>query len=386
MSSVLPENPRVLLIGGDAREATRIASELLPERFRASTSPTLAAGLAHLTSEAVDIVLLHLDLPDSEGVDTLDRFRKVEPELPVVVVTRSNAPELGPFLVRAGAQDCVRSDTVDSRRLTHSIEFAIERQRLSRRADRARTRELLTREVQLQMKDQVLSRVSHELRTPISAMHEFLSLLADGLAGDLNTEQRSYVEIALKGANQLDRMVGDLLDTSRIALGRIEVAKRPVRVRDVVEDCVRLVGPAARAKNIELRVELGTESDVVDADPHRLAQVLTNLVENAVKFSPTGGNVRIAVARTTGGAEHGPGLQVTVEDDGPGIAPEERTTIFESLHQLADDGGESKGLGLGLHIAKELVALHGGRIGVSESELGGAAFCFVLPAAEPRGS
>jgi len=400
MSSILPANPRVLLIDGDATEASRLAGDLLPDRFRASTSPSLAAGLAHLSSEPADVVLLDLDLPDSEGVATLERFRKVEPELPVVVIIRSSSPELGPLLVRAGAQDCVRGDTVDARRLVRSLEFAIERQHQTQRTDRARTRELLTREVQLQIKDQVLSRVSHELRSPISAIHEFLSLLSDGFAGELNEEQSSYVDIALQGANRLDRMVGDLLDTSRIALGRLELRKRPIRLRDVVEDCVRLTGPAAKANRQGIRVELRTEADLVEADPHRLAQVLTNLVENSIKFTPAAGKIRITVDEEPAGPTAGGGptdeiageesagatgparVRVSVEDSGPGVAKEERTTIFESLHQLADDGPpQAAGLGLGLHIARQLVELHDGEIGVTDSPLGGAGFFFTLPAA-----
>lgn len=382
VTSTLPANPRVLLIDGDSSEASRLAGELLPERFHASTSPSLEAGLAHLTTQSADVVLLDLDLPDSEGVGTLERFRKVEPELPVVVIIRSSSPELGPLLVQAGAQDCVRGDTVDARRLVRSLEFAIERQAQARSTDRTRTRELLTREVQLQMKDQVLSRVSHELRSPISAIHEFLSLLSDGFAGDLNSEQRSYVDVALQGANQLDRMVGDLLDTSRIALGRLDVRKRQIRMRDIVEDCVRLTSPAAKAKDLEVMVALETDADLVEADPHRLAQVLTNLVENSIKFTPVAGRIQIAVAEEPASEGAPVRVRVRVEDSGPGIAPAERATIFESLHQLATDGpGYRTGLGLGLHIARQLVALHDGEIGVTDSPLGGAGFFFLLPLA-----
>ena len=379
----MADAPRVLLIEPDPAVASRITASLSEDRFDAETSPSLAAALAHITSRPCDIVLLSLDLPDSEGVDTLDRFRRVEPDMPVIVVTNPDTESLGRRLVGSGAQDCVDRESIRGADLTRALEFAIERQKVLSRLERTRQRERLSREVQLQIKDQILSRVSHELRTPLSAIHEFLSLLADGFGGDLTAEQRSFVDVALTSANQLDRMVGDLLDTSRIALGRLEIHARPIAMRGVVEDSVRLVRASARARDHKLEVRWLTEDDTVYADPHRTTQVLVNLLENAVKYAPPGGRIRVTVRAHP---ETEPGfVRVDVEDSGPGISENERRTVFESLHQLAarssEDGG---GLGLGLHIAKQVVTRHGGGIAVDDSELGGARFSFTLPVDDPH--
>lgn len=310
----MADAPRVLLIESDPAVASRIAASLSGDRFDTETSPSLAAALAHITSRPCDIVLLNLDLPDSEGVDTLERFRRVEPDMPVVVVTNPDTESLGRRLVGAGAQDCVDRESVRGADLSRALEFAIERQKVLSSLERTRQRERLSREVQLQIEDRIHA--------------------------------------------------------------------RPIAMREFVEDSVRLVRASARARDRKLEVRWLTEDDTVHADPHRTTQVLVNLLENAVEYSPPGGRIRVTVRAHP---ETEPGfVRVDVEDSGPGIPPNERGTVFESLHRVAsrssDEGG---GLGLGLHIVKQVVMRHGGGMAVDDSELGGARFSFTLPVRDP---
>jgi signal transduction histidine kinase len=229
---------------------------------------------------------------------------------------------------------------------------------------------------QLEQKDQFLSHASHELRSPLAAIYEFVGLLREGLAGPLNDEQREYADIALRNARELRAMIDDLLDMTRLDYGRISIAPRPTDLVAIVGDVVASLRAAADDSLITLWCDLPARAPQVLADPHRARQVLVNLVENALKFTPDGGTITVRVAdRPEEGA-----VCVTVTDSGVGIPPEETGRIFEPLCQLEPATPRSRrGLGLGLAICRELVSRQGGRLWV-ESEVGaGSRFHFTLP-------
>ena len=230
---------------------------------------------------------------------------------------------------------------------------------------------------QLEIKDQFLSHVSHELRSPLTTVYQFVTILLDGLAGDLTPEQREYLEITLRSVNQLRGMIGDLLDVTRAEAGKLVVEPQSVRPATLVAETLQTLQPSAGAKRLALRADLPGDLPAVHADPDRVRQVLTNLIENAIKFTPEGGEITVRA----GVSAQDPGfLSVAVADTGCGISPKGTRQIFERLHQEANTIEDSrKGLGLGLYICKELVSRHGGRIWV-DSELGrGSVFCFTLP-------
>ena len=363
----------MLVIEPDAAERERAGRILTRAGFEARTSASLRPGLVRHRDESADAVLLGVDLPEPEALELVRRLRAIEPELPIVVVSRFDGAGSGREIVRAGAQEWLLRDEADPRRLVRSIELAIEREQAAVRAREARIREILSREVQLQMKDQLIARVSHELRTPLSGMHAMLTLLAEGFGGELTLEQSSYVADALRSADRLDRLLADLLDVRRIQLGRLDLALEPIRLRDIVQESVQSMAGRARAKHQSLEIGPHTDSDRVLGDRLRLAQVLTNLLDNAVKSAPEEGRVRVSIS-----AEEERVL-VAVDDDGPGLDPGEREKVFQSLRQLTrGTPGDGGGLGLGLHIAREIVELHGGAIGVETSDLGGARFFFTL--------
>jgi PAS domain S-box-containing protein len=225
-------------------------------------------------------------------------------------------------------------------------------------------------------KDQILSHVSHELRTPLTAAYQFIEILKRGLAGDLQPQQREYVEDIERNLKQLRKMIGDLLESGRAESGKLTLEIQRLVLQDAAADVVRTLQSSASEKGISLRADVPGDLPPVEADPARVRQVLVNLVDNAQKFTPPGGSIRIS-ARVV---EHDPDVvRVSVTDTGRGIAASEHERIFSRLAQVNDTSEESrKGLGLGLFICREIVRLHGGDIGV-ESELGaGATFYFTL--------
>jgi len=251
------------------------------------------------------------------------------------------------------------------------------------------------------LKSDFVSNVSHELRTPLTSIRMAVDNLLDGVAGQITPTLQRYLARVKNNTDRLVRLITDLLDLSRIEAGKVELHPTAVSVGELLQEVVEGLADTARSKGLELSVSRAAGSPVLAfADRDKLQQVLINLAENAVKFTPAGGRVIVAARRvdssssqpvdpsrpidqsTSRPIDPGEWIEVTVEDTGPGIPPEELGTIFEKFHQVRRDGhGKAQGTGLGLTIAKSLIELHGGRIGV-ESEVGrGSRFRFTVPAA-----
>ncbi len=238
-------------------------------------------------------------------------------------------------------------------------------------------RQLVDRNTEIQLFYHTLS---HELKTPLAVVREFVCLVLDGLAGPLTETQREYLDIARDSCDQLRRHVNDLLDVTRLETGKMSIHLQPVALSALLERVASAMQPEAARRQIQLTWSCAPDLPPVAADSQRIHQVLTNLVGNALKFTPPGGKVRIHAGRSPERPQEE--LLVGVSDTGPGIPADQRERIFERLQQgeSADTSASTRGgLGLGLYICRELVKLHGGRIWV-ESEPGrGSHFQFTLP-------
>ena len=222
-------------------------------------------------------------------------------------------------------------------------------------------------------KDELVAMVSHELRTPLNAILGWVHLLQKG---DLSEERHAHaLEVIERNAQAQSRVVGDLLDISRIITGKVRVSLAQVDLANVVDMAVETVRAAADAKRLDIAVDIERGSSTLRGDGERLQQVVWNVLANAVKFTPKGGHIRIGLRRVEST------LELTVEDDGIGIPPEFLPSVFESFRQY--DGSSSRshgGLGLGLSIARHIVELHGGTIQAESRGTGlGALLRVTLP-------
>ncbi|MGQ0571800.1 MAG: ATP-binding protein [Armatimonadota bacterium] len=218
---------------------------------------------------------------------------------------------------------------------------------------------------------ELTANVSHELRTPLTSIKGFAETLLGGALDDEKTS-RHFLEIIDKEANRLVKLVDDLLDLSSLESKRISLELGQVRVGDLVADMVTKMRPLAAGRQLQLRP---TEADIVVlADRDRLEQVLTNLLDNAIKFTPDGGHIAVGWRSSNGEVE------VTVADSGPGISPADLPHVFERFYK-ADRARPAVpgGSGLGLAITKHIVEAHGGRIRVASSPGAGTTFTFTLP-------
>ncbi|MBI5548350.1 MAG: PAS domain S-box protein [Deltaproteobacteria bacterium] len=226
------------------------------------------------------------------------------------------------------------------------------------------------------LKREFVSVVSHELRTPIASIRGALGLLEGGAAGPLSEQGAELSRIALSNADRVTRLVGDILDLGKLEAGRLELFLQPVSARDLAAEALQGIRPLADEAGVPLSLQ-GEDAQLM-GDRDRLLQVLTNLVANAVKFSPLGSPVVLAI-------HEGPTrVRFEVVDRGPGISQQDLPRLFQRFQQL--DGSDRRlkgGTGLGLAISKALVEQHGGTIGVQSEPGVGSTFWFEVPRGGP---
>ncbi|TAJ09841.1 MAG: GAF domain-containing sensor histidine kinase [Nitrospirae bacterium] len=227
------------------------------------------------------------------------------------------------------------------------------------------------------LKSAFVSIVSHELRTPMTSIKGYVENLLDGISGPLNNRQAQSLERVKCNADRLTRMTNELLDLSRIEAGLIDLRLAPITIPELVADVMDSAQAFAQPKSITLRQRYAAAPPPITADRDKLHQVLTNLIHNAIKFTPQHGLVLVEATTLEGQVE------ICVSDSGCGIPEQELNRVFEKFYRGPSAPIETRGAGLGLSITKSLVELHGGRIWVTSSRGQGSRFCFTLPIETP---
>jgi len=237
--------------------------------------------------------------------------------------------------------------------------------------------ELRNREVEraTQMKSKLFASMSHELRTPLNAIVGFSELLSEQTDGPFGEKQKRFVAHIKQGAGHLLKLINDILDLAKIEAGKMEIHLQNFSLQDALPEVLSTIQPLTTVKNIRLEQKWETEAFVC-ADRVRVKQILHNLLSNAVRFAPHGGQIEISCC------DSGESVSVSVSDTGIGIRPEDQAIIFEEFQKVESPTViTEKGFGLGLSITKRLVEQQGGSILV-ESEIGkGSRFTFTLPRA-----
>jgi signal transduction histidine kinase len=244
----------------------------------------------------------------------------------------------------------------------------------------ARTRELQTSNARLKeldrLKSEFVSDVSHELRTPLTSIKGYIDYLLEGIVGELSLPQKDFLTRVKGNIDRLVRLINNLLDLARIEAGQVDTHPVTLAIAEVATEVLETLRPMAMGKEVDLGLDAPETGGLVRADRDQIAQVLLNLLHNAVKFTPPGGKVRVRVEAQPPGE-----VLTVVQDTGEGIPMEELARIFDKFHQVSPALAPTRGSGLGLTIAKKLVELHGGQLWVT-SQLGqGSTFGFMLPAA-----
>jgi signal transduction histidine kinase/DNA-binding NarL/FixJ family response regulator len=261
-------------------------------------------------------------------------------------------------LFRAGGQPYDEDDLVLAQELGHLAAAAVDNARLYDRATRA-----------TRLRDEVLGFVTHDLRNPLSAIQMLAELLSEP---ELSADDRlRHVDRIVRSAEQMDRLIQDLLDVSAAESGRLTLSPAPLEPAGFAREAAEMLGPVARARGVDLRVDVPEGLSVVEADPDRLLRVVANLLENAMKHTPPGGEVTLSADSDADG------VRFAVTDRGPGIATEHLERVFDRFWQASRT--RRGGAGLGLAISRGIVEAHGGRIWVESEPGAGSTFYFTLP-------
>jgi PAS domain S-box-containing protein len=230
------------------------------------------------------------------------------------------------------------------------------------------------------LKNDFVITVSHELRTPLAIFKNIISNMLAGVLGSIKKKQRDSLETANREIDRLAKIVSDFLDISKLEAGKMKLTPLEVDIRTILSDAANLLGHLAKSKNIDLIVRVPQEELIINVDYDKIIQVMTNLLDNAIKFVPN-----CAGCITIGLKDLGDDVEISVEDNGYGIESDDISRVFNRFVQVTKQVGPgAHGTGLGLAVCKELVELHGGRIWVENTPEGGANFCFTLPKTQPE--
>jgi signal transduction histidine kinase len=399
VSSPLDERPRILVVDDELDVAHTVSSILRQEQYEVATALSAGEALCAMIECPYDVLLIELGLAEADGLSLLTEVRQRAPTTCCIVLTGYASLESAVAALRRGVYDylvkpCVIEDlkqtvsrAVAQRRLSL---LAVQRERqlkelndeLEKRVQ-ARTVELTQANQRLaeasESKDRFLATLSHELRTPLTPLRAGLDLLRSRLPGG---EWLLILDAMERNLIQETRLIDDLLDIARITAGELSVEKRPVDLADCLRASLEMAEPRAFLKGQRLRVDLHGPFPVLLADPLRLQQLVTNLLDNAVKFSPLESQILLSAWLSEG--------QVFLEvvDRGPGIDPASLPRVFEPFWQ-ADSSSRRQhgGTGLGLAIARQIAILHGGELRAANSSPGpGARFTLRLPLLPAEGS
>ncbi|MFL5351539.1 ATP-binding protein [Archangium sp.] len=360
---------RLLLVEdnpGDARLLQEELKDVSSVRFEVRHVTRMAEALPVVGEPGWDVVLLDLSLPDGHGLSNIERLLQAAPALPLVVLTGTDDEQLAMSAVHAGAQDYLVKGQATGPLLVRALRYAIER----KRAEEGLKREEAARQTAV-FREQFLGILGHDLRNPLQAISGNAALLLR--YGGLSEPQRKAVNRISISADRMARMIGDILDFTRTRLGGgYTLARTWVNVHDVLRQVVEELEVAHPQRRFELSVS-GTGWGEWDAD--RIAQAASNLVGNAVQYSPEDSAIRVVVR------DEGEGVRVEVHNLGPPIPTERMPHIFDPFVRGRDgarSGGRS-GLGLGLYITHEIVKAHGGSLQVRSTEAEGTCFWLNLP-------
>lgn len=382
----------ILLVEDNPDHAELIRSSIQRARkgrYHVWFASSAEAAIKLFDTMRFNLIISDFRLPAKTGLDLLIWMNEKGVETPFIMLTGQGDEKTAVQAMRDGAYNYVVKDDVYLQVIPHVIDETL-LQYLSNQEKARLEREIREKNIQLekanrelkkldQLKSDFIASVSHEIRTPLNAVRESISLVIDGVADPKQEKGKRILEIGFRNIERLGGMINDLLDFAKIEAGKMRLHLAFCDLQTLLDEVALGFQGLADSKKVKLIFKIQENPPIVYADAERIIQILTNLVNNAIKFTPPNGSVTLYYEKL--GNEM---IKVLVADTGPGISNEDQPKIFQRFEQLDNNNMErgNRGTGLGLSICKELVKLHHGKIWV-ESEPGkGSKFIFTLPTSE----
>ena len=400
-SAFVSHEPRLstVLLVEDNRADARLIQIMLAEsaapHLKIETAQNLASGLQRISKNDIDLVLLDLSLPDSQGIDTFLKAILAAPHIPFVVLSGLDDEELATMAVQKGAQDYLVKGQIEGPLLWRVMLYAVERKLVQKelqqinesleRRVKKRTEELNKANEDLReldrMKSAFITQTSHELRTPVSTICGMLSIL-EGKMQYLDAEAGSMVRSAISAAQKLEKMTYRALKISYEGDYKNGLHLQPTDIKELANQVMMNLGIFIRLRKMQVHLELPEQLPRINCDVQKISDVITNLIMNAIKFTPDAGDIFLAVEQDSPDK-----IVMTVRDTGVGIREEDLAHVFDPFfssfdtlhHSSGDYEFEKRGIGLGLSIAKRFVEMHSGTIYLASRQQEGTTVKVTLP-------
>lgn len=413
----MASEPITVLFIEDDEDDYILTSQLLKEAeqsFEIEWQQTLASGIQAVAEKAFDVVILDLTLPDSTGRDTFTTMREKAPDLPIILMTGLEDNDLALQAVQQGAQDYLVKGSVGTDVMVRSVQYAIERKAADTALHRyqnqledlvqERTEELVVANRQLteeigfrketeqnlrqaiskleehdRAKTQFVTNVSHELKTPLASMSYAVENLLKGVMGEVPDRIRTYLEMVRDDAQRLHRTISDILDLSRLEADTLKLEQAVIPFGRFVRRTLDAVALEVEERSVSLQVAIPDAVGFAACDATKMERVILNVVRNAITYTDPDGTIEVSVSRRPSPEDM---LCVTVTDAGIGIPEIYIEKVTERYFRVGD---HIDGMGLGLSIAKEIIELHGGTIGIKSPPPGrdqGTQVSISLPAVQ----
>ena len=360
------EKPQILIVDDESYARQTIEMLLLKESYELFFAEDAHEALAQLDDEVPDVILSDVMMPNMDGFELCQRIKR-NPKwnhVPIILVTALDSKQDLARGLEAGADDFLHKP-INGLELRARVRSML---RIKQRHDEL--------QAALQMRQDLANMIVHDIRSPLSTILIYCDLLEPELDGNVQTLD------TIRGEdNRLSSFLTDMLMMAKMEHGRLMLSQSPVDINELAMAVKNSYEPMARLKDINFHLDLPDESNKLSLDANLWRRVLDNLVSNAVKFSPTGGNITLKVRYDDAGPSRNgnvPHLNLQVIDEGPGIAAEHYETIFDKFKIVATGRRDVKQVGLGLAFCKMVVEAHNGRISVSANKPRGSIFTVEL--------
>ncbi|MEW6731331.1 MAG: hybrid sensor histidine kinase/response regulator [Acidobacteriota bacterium] len=353
---------KLLVVEDSANERFLISTVFRQESWEILEAEDGLQGLELACKTDPDLILLDVQMPRMGGIEMLKQLR-ANPRTKdlLIIVLTGNATQI---------RDLEQGFSIGADEYLFKP-FDIDELRI--RVNNILRRRKAEKALQ-QLQADFIAMLIHDLKSPLTAICGFAELLLRRRFGEVNEQQARCLQSSLTAGHKMLTIINDALDLSKFEAGQFVLSKRPVNLGEVLVSCFERLQPIAEQHGIEMVLELVDELPVLEADDIKLDQVVTNLLSNALKFTPPSGKVRLTARRTADAS----GIEVAVRDSGPGIAEEEQHLLFQKYRQTSTSR-LAKGTGLGLAICKSIIEAHEGRIWVESDPSRGSRFAFTIP-------